>query len=148
MLDKEVTKSARNDKNRCLEQKWVEMENEGDKSSKKVFQIVREITGKWVPRTDVIKDKMGKTLTESDDIKQRWIEYCSEQYERDDEEQVEELTYGNMEPASLRSEVEWALNCPKNGKSPGTDKISIEMWKASGEEGICCYGKYARWCGK
>lgn len=51
------------------------MENEGDKSSKKVFQIVREIPGKWAPRTDAVKDKMGKTLTESDDIKRRWKEY-------------------------------------------------------------------------
>ena len=33
--------SARNDKNRYLEQTVIEMENERDKSSKKVFQMTR-----------------------------------------------------------------------------------------------------------
>ena len=45
------------------------MENEGGKSSKKVFQTMREITGKWVPKTDAIKDKAGRILTEGDGIK-------------------------------------------------------------------------------
>ena len=69
MLDKEVTKRARNDENRYLQQNCVEMEKEGDKSSKQVFQILREMTGKWVPRTYAIKDKTGRALTESNDIK-------------------------------------------------------------------------------
>ena len=71
MLDKEMTKSATQDKNRYLEQKCMEMEKEGGKSSKKVFQIMREITGKWVPKTDAILDKAGRTLKKSDDIKRR-----------------------------------------------------------------------------
>ena len=45
---------------------------------------------------------------------------------------MEEITHESMEPAPLRSEVEWALNRLRNGKSPGTDNIPIEMWKASG----------------
>jgi len=32
--------------------------------------------------------------------------------------------------------LEWALNHLRNGKSPGIDNIPIEVWKASGEEGI------------
>ena len=139
-----MTRSARNDKNRYLEQKYVEMENEGNKSSKKIFQIMREITGKWVPKTDAIKDKMGRTLTESDDIKRLWAEYCSELYEGDDEEQMEEMIYESMEPAPLRSEVEWALKHLRNGKSPGIDNIPIEMWKASGKELITLLWKICK----
>ena len=112
------------------------MEKEGEKSSKKVFQIMREITGKWVPKTDAIKHKTGRTLTESDNIKRRLAEYCLELYEGDDEEQMEEIIYESMEPAPLLSEVEWALNQLRSRKSPGIDNIPIEMWKASGEEGF------------
>ena len=71
-------------------------------------------------KTDAVKDKAGMTLTESDA----------------DEEQMEEIMYESMEPAPLRSEVELALNHFSNGKSPGIDNILIEMWKASGKEGI------------
>ena len=143
MLDKEVMKNARH-KNRYLKQKYIEMENEGNNSSKKVFQIMREITGKWVPKTDTVKDKAGRTLTESDDIKRRWAEYCSELYEGDYEEQMEEITHESMEPAPLRSEVEWALNHLSNGKLPGTDNIPIKRWKASGEEGVTLLWKICK----
>ena len=44
------------------------------------------------------------------------------------------------EPPPLRSEVEAALNQIGNGKSPGIDDIPAEMWKATGEEGLICYG--------
>ena len=53
-----------------------------------------------------------------------------------DEEQMEEIIYESMEPAPLRLEVVLALNHFSNGKSPGIDNILIEMWKASGKEGI------------
>ena len=38
MQEKEVMKSARHDKNRYLEQKCIELENEGDKALKKSFR--------------------------------------------------------------------------------------------------------------
>ena len=47
MFDKEVIKIARHDRKQYLQQKCIEMENEGDKSCKKVFWIMRGITGKW-----------------------------------------------------------------------------------------------------
>ena len=46
MLDGEVVKSARLDKNQYFEQKCDQMDNEVAKSSKKVFQVIREGTGK------------------------------------------------------------------------------------------------------
>ena len=40
-----------------------------------------------------------------------------------------------MEPPPLRSEVELAMKQLKDGKSPGYDNLTSEMWKATGEEG-------------
>ena len=49
-----------------------------------------------------------------------------------------------VESPRLRSEVELALKQLKDAKSPGIDNIALEIWKATGEEGIdlmwhlCC----------
>ena len=67
--------------------------------------------------------------------------HCSEVYEGNDEEQMEEIIYEGVEPVPLRSEVEWASNHLRNGRSPRIDNIPIEMWKASGEEGIALLWK-------
>ena len=133
-LNTEVSSSAREDKNSYLEGKCLEMEREKDKNSREVFKIVKEITGKWVSRTDVINDERGKTLTESKDIKNRWVEYCSKLYECKEENQqdINALTENRqeiLEPPIMRSEVEWALTKIKNKKA-------IEIWKASGKEGV------------
>ena len=58
-----------------------------------------------MPETDAAKGKAGRTLTESYDIKQRWAEYYSELHEGDYEEQMEEIIYKTIEPASLRLKV-------------------------------------------
>ncbi len=50
--------------------------------AKKVFELVKELTRKPSARSDVIKDRNGATLTESNDIKARWAEYCSELYKQ------------------------------------------------------------------
>ena len=48
------------------------------------------------------------------------------------------------EPPPLRSEVELAMKPLKEGKSPGFDNLTSQMWKATGEEGtdlmwrLCC----------
>ena len=70
-LNKEFTKSARDDKNAYIESKCREMEK--DKANpKKAFRILKEVTGKRSARTDVINDTEGMALTESVDILKRW----------------------------------------------------------------------------
>ena len=70
-LNKELTKSAREDKNAYIESKCREMEKDTIKS-KKAFKILKEMTGKRSVRTDVINDTEGRALTESVDILKRW----------------------------------------------------------------------------
>ena len=69
-VNKEFTKSAREDKNAYIESKCREMEKDKT-NSKKAFRIVKEVTGKRSVRTDVINDTEGKALTESVDILKR-----------------------------------------------------------------------------
>ena len=107
--------------------------------------LCERITKKRIPRLDVINDENGKTLTENEDIKERWVQYstklCAAQ-KHDVDTQWEESD--EIDPTPLRSEVELAMKQLKDGKSPGFDNLTSEMWKATGEEGIdlmwrlCC----------
>ena len=77
------------------------------------------------------------TLTEDDDIKKRWAQYCEQLYKKDPTDQeLTAQTSNHLEPPPLRSEVETALKDMANGKSPGIDDIPAELWKSSGETGI------------
>ena len=76
-------------------------------------------------------------MTESDDIKKRWVQYSTKLFESQDEDndfQLEESC--EVEPPPLRSEVELALKQLKDAKAPGINNIAAEIWKATGKEGI------------
>ena len=63
----------------------------------------------WAPRIVVIKDEDGNTLTESDDIKKRWVQYSTKLFESQDEDNDFQLKEPcEVEPSPLRSEVELA----------------------------------------
>ena len=143
-LNKSFFHSVKDDKRNYIEKKLDEIERHTSDDSKTAFGIVKELTKKWVPRMDVINDEDGKTLTESDDIKKRWVQCSTKLFESQDENsdfQLEEPC--EVEPP-LRSEVELALKQLKDAKSSGIDNIAAEIWKATGEEGIdlmwhlCC----------
>ena len=127
----------RADQTAFVENKCMEMEKAGN-NSKKVYSLVKELTQKSSARSDVINDKSGATLTESADIKTRWVEYCSELYEQKNAEEptVTDPDDLECEPPPLLDEIRKAVHEIRNGKSPGYDDIPGELWKASGEEGI------------
>ena len=45
-----------------------------------MYAEIKQLTRKFTTQLSVIKNKEGKTLTESADILERWQEYCSELY--------------------------------------------------------------------
>ena len=121
-LNKEFTKSAREDKNAYIESKCREMEKDKT-NSKKAFRILKEVTGKRSVRTDVTNDTEGRALTESVDILKRWEAYCGKLYKNqdgdNDNNRLDRRCDYDREPPPLRSEVEWALGNIGNGKAPG-----------------------------
>ena len=108
-------------------------------NSKKPFKILRELTEKRTMTAGVINDVDGNTLMEAEDIKRRWAEYCENLYKcQQQEDEGRHLSEDNVaeESPPLRSEVSWAMDKIKNGKSPGIDDIPIKLLKAAGEEGV------------
>ena len=105
---------------------------------REVSKVIKEITGKWNLQTEVINNKNGKTLVETDEILRGWAEYCDELYTKP---QPEDHPWGptgkqGTEPEPTRHEMDIALKHIRNNKSPGIHGIAIEMWKAAGEEGV------------
>ena len=99
-LDKEYNQQALEDRQKYLEENCQEAENAhqvGD--MKNVFSVVRELTNKWTPRSDVINDSNGNTLTEEADIKARWVEYSSNLYKRQPGDKPSNAQTGIKEPA-------------------------------------------------
>ena len=81
-------------------------------------------------------------MTETDDIMNRWKEYCGEMFKEDgiptdnDTNTGRGDDDGDLEP--LRK-IETAIKSQRDGKSPGCDGIPAEMIKAAGEEGVRVY---------
>jgi hypothetical protein len=140
-----VRQAAREDKEKWLQERCGEIQNAHEQGkSRKTYQLIKEINGDWKPRQRAMKNKEGKLLQESEEIKERWTEYCRELYEKDQEtEQREKVkmelkeitpeTEDRRQPL-LRDEVHRAITRSKHHKSPGTDGIVVEVIQAGGEE--------------
>ena len=88
-----------------------------------LFKKIRDTKGTFHAKMGTIKDRNGKDLTETEDIKKSWQEYM-ELYKKG----LNDLDNHNgvvthLEPDILECEVKWVLG-------------SITMNKASGGDGI------------
>ena len=84
ILAKEVKQLCRNDKKSFLMAKCTKTEDHiKEKKSREMYEEINNLTKSFQPRLGVIKDKCGKTLTESEKILGRWKEYCADLYSGD-----------------------------------------------------------------
>ena len=134
-LNKEFRKAANEDKRDYLKERCQHLE-QSNKNPKEVSKVIKEITGKWAPQTEVINDKDGNTLTESEAIMKRWAEHCHQLYQEPQNHQWTRSHEHEREPDITREEVQTALRALPNDKAPGIDETPIELWKSSGEEGV------------
>jgi len=78
------------------------------------------------------KSESGETLTEQDEIMNRWKNYCETLYSTC--EPIEEMKLeGEREPTPTYGEVEKAIKSIKTGKAEGPDEIPAELLKLGGE---------------
>ena len=70
---------------------------------------IRDTKGTFHAKTDSIRDRNGRYLTEVEDIKKRWQEYTEELYKKDLDDQIitmvssftESLTFWNVKSSGL-----------------------------------------------
>ena len=148
LLAKEVKQLCRNDKKSFLIAKCTKIEDHmKENKSREMYEEINNLTKNFQPRRGVIKDKYGKTLTESKKILSRWKEYCADMYSGDSQinTSLDAGITSEQEESEcktpLRCEIKQAINSLKDRKSPGCDNIHAEMIKASGDEGVEVYHK-------
>ena len=75
-----------------------------------LFKKIRDTKGTFHAKMGSIKDRNGRDLTKSDDIKKRWQESTEELYKKDlhDPDNHDGMII-HLEPDILESEVKWAL---------------------------------------
>ena len=76
------------------------------------------------------KDRNGRDLTETEDIKKRWQEY-TELYKKDLHDH--DNHYGvitHLEPDILEYEVKWALGSITTNKASGSDESQLSYSKS------------------
>ena len=77
-----------------------------------------------------IKDRNGRDLTESENIKKRWQEYTEELYKKDlPDPDNHNGVITHLDPDILECEVEWALGSITTNKASGRDGILAELFK-------------------
>ena len=84
-----------------------------------------------------IKDKNGRDLVDTEEIKMRWKEYMKQLYEED----LNELDYhdgvvSHPEPDVLEYKVKWALRSTAVNKASGCDEIPVKLFKFLKDEAI------------
>ena len=77
-----------------------------------------------------IKDRNGRELTETENIKKRWQEYRKELYKKDlHDPDNHSGVITHLELDILECEVKWALGNITTNKASGCDGIPVELFQ-------------------
>ncbi len=134
--DKEVKRSARNDKRAFIDELAGEAEQaaaRGDLSA--VYKITKRLCGSNKNHSAPVKDKDGNNITTEHEQAARWVEHFQEVLNRPHPEEpanptaTDNILDIDTNPPT-EDEVRNAIKSMKNGKASGIDSIHAEMLKA------------------
>ena len=115
-------------------------ENLRKNSSKRAYQLVKDLINVKEGKATTVQDRSGKCLTEERQILNRWTEYCSELYNYKANGDPSALncpqTDTEDDHSILHREVEAAVQSLKKGKSAAVDIIPAELVQAGGVDVI------------
>ena len=78
------------------------------KKQRKILEWeIRDTKGTFHTKTDTIKDRNSKDLTETEEIKKRWQEYTEELYNKGLNDLGNNDSVTHLEPDILECEVKW-----------------------------------------
>ena len=98
--------------------------------SRYLFKKTTDTNGIFHAKIGSIKERNGRDLTESEDIKKRWQEY-TELYKKDLHDlDNHDSVITHLEPDILECEVKWALGSITTNKASGGDGIQLSYFKS------------------
>ena len=109
-LNADIQRQARKDKEKYLTDicNEVTYASQG-KSSNKFFNEVKRFEQSFSPRVDVIYAEDGSTITDEEEIRQRWKEYTENHYKRQGNSILSMPDEYDMEPEITFSEIILAI---------------------------------------
>ena len=100
------------------------------RKTRDLFKKIRDTKGTFYAKMGSIKDRNGRDLTESEDIKKRWHKYAEELYKKDlHDPDNHDGVITPLEPDILECEVKWALESITMNKASGGDGIPVELFQ-------------------
>ena len=81
-MNAEFQRIVRRDKKALSDQCKETEENNRRGKTKDLFKKIRDTKGTFHAKMGTIKDRIGKDLTETEEIKKRWQEYTEELYKK------------------------------------------------------------------
>jgi len=136
-VDKEVKKSCRKDKRKWLDEKVAEAEEAANHSDmRKLYRIVRDLTGAQGTSNVPVRGKDGKVLRTKREQSARWVEHFNEVLNQlvpdelfsfDSEREFKSIE-ASLEDLQI-SETAKAIGKLKKNKAAGLDEIPAELLK-------------------
>ena len=137
-LNAEFQRIARRGKKAFLSDQFKEIEeNNRIGRTRDLFKKMRDTKGTFHAKMGTIKDRNGKDLTETEDIKKRWQEYTEELYKKhlhDQDNHDSVMTH--LEPDILECEVKRALERITRNKASGGDGIPVELFQILKDDAV------------
>ena len=101
------------------------------------FKKIRDSKGAIHAQMGTIKDRNGRDLTETEDIKKTWKEYTEELYEKDlHNPDNHDGVITHLQPDILECEVKWALENITMNKASGGDGIPVELFQILKDDAV------------
>ena len=95
-----------------------------------LFRKIRDTKGTFHAKMCSIKDRNGRDLKDTEDIKKRWQEYTEELHKKDlHDPDNHDSMITHLESDNLECEVKWALGSITMNKASGGDGIPVELFQ-------------------
>ena len=130
-MNAEFQRTTRRDKKAFLSYQCKEIEeNNRMGKTRDLFKKIRDTKGTFYAKIGTIKDRNGRDLTETEDIKKRWQEYTEELYKKDPHDpDNHDGVITHLKPDILKCEVKWALGSITTNKANGGDGIPVVLFQ-------------------
>ena len=100
-----------------------------------LFKIIRDTKRTFHAQMGSVKDRNGRDLTETEDIKKRWQEYTEELYKKDLHD-PDNLVITHLEPDILECKVKWTLRSITMNQASGDDGIPVELFQILEDDAV------------
>ena len=130
-LNAEFQRIARRDKKAFLNDQCKEIEeNNRMGKTRDLFKKIRDTKGAFHANMGSIKDRNGRDLTETEDIKKRWQKYTEDLYKKDlHDPDNHNGVITHLEPDTLEYEVKQALGSVITNNTSRGDGIPAELFE-------------------